>query len=275
MKLLAIVLLTVLGILALPGRAPAEEYAFHTEELCAERDGLRIYGKLYLPETDQEKLPAVIISHGFCGVHQMNEGYASLLAKNGYAAYIFDFCGGAPVNRSDGKMTDMSIFTEQKDLEAVLGMISSHPRVDPDRVTLFGQSQGGVVSAITAAEHTDEVNGLILFFPAFVLVDDAMKLFPKPEDVPDTYPFWNVTLGRAYPEKLFGYDIYEDIKAYEKPVIILHGDKDPVVPLRYSEKARDTYRNAELTVFPGAGHGFGGEDDRKACELVLKYLSER
>ncbi len=64
------------------------------------------------------------------------------------------------------------------------------------------------------------------------------------------------------------FDLYEHITAYTGPVLILHGDKDPIVPLSYSEKARDVYENAELIVYSGQGHGFTGtsRDEAKKAE---------
>lgn len=52
----------------------------------------------------------------------------------------------------------------------------------------------------------------------------------------------------------------------------LLGDADSIVPLSYSEKALDIYSSARLEVFPGAGHGFYGEDAQRAINLMLEYL---
>ena len=46
---------------------------------------------------------------------------------------------------------DMSIFTERADLEAVIHMMQEQPFVDEENIFLMGTSQGGAVSAITAA----------------------------------------------------------------------------------------------------------------------------
>ena len=65
-------------------------------------------------------MPAVIFSHGFGGNYQVGTQYARGLAAKGYVVYCFDFCGGSPDSRSDGSTLEMSIFTEQKDLEIEL-----------------------------------------------------------------------------------------------------------------------------------------------------------
>ncbi len=249
-------------------------YQYDTEELWAERDGKQIYGVVYIPRDAGEKLPAVIYSHGFGGTHRAGEDYARALAGKGCVVYCFDFCGGAPGSRSDSSTLEMSIFTEQADLEAVMEMVQGLDYVDSGNIFLMGTSQGGVVSAITAAEHQEEVRGLILLYPAFVLADTASQLFESAGDIPETYHFLWMDVGRAYFEPLIGYDIYGDIADYKGDVLLLHGDADSIVPLSSSTEAVNVYDSARLQVFPGAGHGFYGGDLERAQGLILDYLAE-
>lgn len=252
--------------------ADAAVYPYETRELMAQRDGNRIYGEIYIPQGAGERMPAVIISHGFGGTHQAGVQYARALAERGYVAYCFDFCGGSPGSRSDGSTLEMSIFTEQADLEAVINMMQELDYVDRDNLFLMGTSQGGAVSAVTGATHPDEIRGMILLYPAFVMVDEANRLFDSVQDIPDTYYFMWMEVGRAYFEPLLDYDIYGAIAAYEKDVLLIHGDADSIVPLFYSEQALEAYPSAELKVIPGAGHGFHGEDADQAVDYMMEYL---
>lgn len=247
-------------------------YEYETQELYARRDENQIYGLLYVPKNAGEKMPAVIFSHGFGGNYQVGAQYAEALAEKGYVVYCFDFCGGSPGSRSDGSTLDMSIFTEQADLEAVIQTIQEQPFVDEENIFLMGTSQGGTVSAITAAANKEEITGAILLYPAFVLVDRTKEQFESVEDIPDTYYLMWMTVGRAYAEKLLDYDIYEAISHYDKDVLIIHGDEDSIVPLSYSEKAVEVYDSARLEVLPGAGHGFYGSDAEQAVTWILEYL---
>ena len=253
-------------------QADGAVYEYKTQEWYVQRDGNRIYGILYLPQNAQDKLPAVIFSHGFGGNYQVGAQYAQALAERGYVVYCFDFCGGSPGSRSDGSTLEMSIFTEQADLEAVIDGIRELEYVDDENLFLMGSSQGGAVSAITAAAHPDEIRGMVLLYPAFVLVDRANELFQSAEEIPDTYYFMWMNVGRAYFEPLLDYDIYEAIAPYEADVLLIHGDADGIVPLSYSERALEVYRSARLEVIPDAGHGFYGQDARQAQEYILDYL---
>ncbi len=247
-------------------------YRYETQELYAKRDRNQIYGLIYVPQNAGKKMPAVIFSHGFGGNYQVGMQYAEALAEKGYVVYCFDFCGGSPESRSDGTTLEMSIFTEQADLEAVIHMIQGQDFVDKENIFLMGTSQGGAVLAITAAANKEAAKGAVLLYPAFVLVDMTKERFKSVEDIPDTYNQMWMTVGRAYAEKLLDYDIYEAISDYDKDVLLIHGDVDDIVPLSYSKRALKVYDSAKLEVLPGAGHGFYGKDADQAVAWILEYL---
>ena len=252
--------------------AGQSEYEYETQEMYARRGENQIYGVLYIPQNAGETMPAIIYSHGFGGSHRSGTQYAEAMAAKGYVVYCFDFCGGSPGSQSDGSTLEMSLFTEQADLEAVIEMIQGLDYVDSSNLFLMGTSQGGAVSAITAAKHVDEIRGLVLLYPAFVLADNANERYQSPEEIPDTQFFMWMDVGRAYFEPLLGYDIYADIEAYDKDVLILHGDEDSIVPLSYSERAAEVYPSAQLEVLQGAGHGFSGENAQTAINLMTEYF---
>lgn len=248
-------------------------YEYQTEELYASRDGKQIYGVVYIPQNSGERMPAIIYSHGFGGSHQYGVQYAESMAARGYVVYCFDFCGGSPGSRSDGSTLEMSLFTEQADLEAVIKMMQELDYVDSSNLFLLGTSQGGAVSTLTGAKHPDEIKGMVLLYPAFVMVDNANELFRSAAEIPEAYYFMWMDVGRTYFEPLLDYDIYADITDYTKDVLILHGDADSIVPLSYSEKAVQAYSSAQLKVLRGAGHGFYGDDAEQAIDYITEYLN--
>lgn len=140
MALLSLVLL--LCAQAAPLVSDEAIYAFETQALWTERDGQRIYGVLYVPQGAGDRMPALLCSHGFGGSWRSCAQYAEAMAARGYVVYCFDFCGGSPGSRSDGTTLEMSVFTEQADLEAVLAMAQGLDFVDPDRIFLRWTSQG-------------------------------------------------------------------------------------------------------------------------------------
>lgn len=251
----------------------SRSYSYTTQELHAEVDGQAIYGEIYIPEGAEEPMPAVIFSHGYGGTHSIGAPYAQALAQKGFVVYCYDFRGGSNGSRSDGSPLDMSVFTEKADLEAVLSMIRSLDYVDRERIFLMGTSQGGMVSAMAGAAHPEEVRGMMLLYPAFCIPENARAQFTTLGSVPDQVSFFSwLTVGRRYVEDVWDYDVYADIAAYEKDVLILHGDRDGIVELAYSQRAIEAYPAAELKVIEGAGHGFNGGDFDLAVSYLLEYL---
>lgn len=248
-------------------------YEYTTRELFAQRDENQIYGVIYIPQNAQEKMPAVIFSHGFGGTHASATQYAQALAENGYVVYCFDFCGGSPDSQSDGSTLEMSLFTEQADLEAVISMVQELDYVDSENLFLIGSSQGGAVSAITGAANTEKIRAMVLLYPAFVMVDNANELFSSADEIPDTYFFMWMNVGRAYFEPLLDYDIYSEIAAYDRDVLLIHSDADSIVPISYSERALEVYPSAKLHVISGGGHGFYGDDARQATDCILEFFA--
>ena len=168
----------------------------------------------------------------------------------------------------------MSLITEATDILTILNEAKNWSFVDPDKIILLGESQGGAASAIAAARNTEDVNGLILCYPALLVHDAVHEYFDSLDEVPDSYFIEWLTVGRPYAEDVWDYDVYEEIGNYTKPVLLMHGDRDGIVPIAYAEKAAEVYPDADYHVIHGGGHGFYGSALDEAEELILKYLQE-
>lgn len=248
-------------------------YTYRKQKKVLKNQGQEIFGIAYIPDTEDEKLPLVICAHGLGGSYQSNAAYAEQLASHGIAAYCFDFRGGGG-SRSDGDTTEMSVMTEVSDLEAVMEAAQGWDFVDENKIALLGTSQGGIVSAITAARHTDRVLGLVLMYPAFLVGDAVHEQFDSLDDVPDRFQFIWITAGRPYVEDMWDYDVYEEIGDYTGKVLLLHGSADSIVPIAYSDRAEKVYEDVDYHVIDGAGHGFYGDDFDQAVRYVFAYLQE-
>lgn len=230
-----------------------------------------LYGVLTLPEGNGP-VPLVILSHGFGGDHTGQQDYSDYFVSQGLATFNFDFCGGGRGSKSAGTMLDMTVLTEAADLNAVIDHFKDDPRFSC--IMLWGGSQGGFVSAYVSAQRPSDVATVVLEFPAIVLQDDAKARANEDGTFPETSNVMGNTISHKYNEAAVSFDLYAHIKAYKGPVLILHGDADRIVPLRYSQKAAEVYENASLIVYPGQGHGFIGQsrDDAKAAEA--SFLKE-
>ena len=254
------------------------------------REGLKIQGTEFRPEGD--KLPCIIISHGFMSNQKSVVKYAKEFAQLGYAAYCFDFCGGGLGGKSEGNTTQMSVLTEKEDLKTVISYVTSLPYVDSTRLILMGCSQGGFVSALTAAELQDKVAKLILFYPALCIPDDARKgkmMFAKfnPEQIPEEISCGLMKLGKCYPQSVLKMDPFEEISKYHGLVYIVHGTADNVVADTYAKRALETYNkeyyaeandkigNCQLLLIHNAKHGFTKQHDKTALFGVKEFINQK
>lgn len=146
--------------------------------------------------------------------------------------------------------------------------------MDENKIVLLGTSQGGITSAIAAARHRDQISGLVLMYPAFLVGDAVHEQFDSLEEVPDRFQFIWITAGRCYVEDMWDYDVYEEIGDYTGKVLLLHGSADNIVPISYSDRAAEVYEDVEYHVIDKAGHGFHSDTFEEAVRYVFEYLQE-
>ena len=243
-------------------------------------DGMRMSGKIYYPEepgNKQERYPAVIFSHGLGVCYHELEHYGPWFAERGLACLFFDFCGGgSPDSESDGSSTLMSVKTEEEDLRVVLGdlkriAVNGQLPVDPQKIFLMGESQGGYVSTLLATEEPGCCAGLILWYAAFCLQDMATEWKEKEKNHYTRF-LWTVPLGRRYTEDAWKIPIYDVIASCKTPALLVHGDMDNIVPIAYSLRAKENFPQAQMVTIAGGAHGFEGEQRWLAAQASLDFV---
>ena len=246
----------------------------NVEELWIRNGERHLYGVLSRPAHAKGKMPVAIIAHGFNGTHHFGRNYFDALNKLGYQVYTFDFACGSVNSRSDNNTMNMSILDEQSDLEAIVRYFKQQPDVDASRIVLIGESQGGLVSALTAASMPKDISRTILIFPALCIPDNWTARYPNLSDIPDTTRLWNVPMGRRFFTEVRDINVFKRIGKYKRPVLIVQGDKDPVVSMKDSERAVEIYKDARLHVIPGAGHGFKPKEFEESLQQITLFLKE-
>ena len=267
---------------------PAGQEYVITELHCKSSD-IDIYGKMYTPKGTEDKLPVVVLSHSSSLTHAAMAPYAEYLVSKGYAAYCFDFCGACDESRSTGRTTEeMTVFTEVDDLGIVLDKIRTLDYIDPDNVFVLGSSQGGLVTALVAEKRPSDIKGMILFYPAFNLPELVAKFTSDDGGILGGIGSGgNMGMSDAFVNTIKDFDVYANIGKYAGDIIILHGTKDFLVDIKYSEQAVEKYPSAILYPIEGASHGFnnenlkgmasmvGGEKDDVVMPYVFDYLAKQ
>lgn len=243
------------------------------KELWINNGSRKIYGIVSEPESNTKKGVAVVC-HGFNGTHHFGRDYFRTLNELGYLVYTFDFPCGSVNSRSDNNTMNMSVIDEKEDVRAIVHYFRQQPDVDKDRIVLIGESQGGFVAALAAAELKEQLSHLVLIYPALSIPDNWNKRYPEVKDIPDTTKLWNIPMGRRFFVELRHIDVYKTITQYKGPVQIVHGSKDAVIPLSYAEEAMKQYKQAHLGVIPGAGHGFSQAEREVSNRFVREFLEK-
>ncbi len=254
------------------------------------RDGFKISGKIYRTNKKADKLTPIIICHGFMGNQREGMPEAVALAEDGYVVFTFDFVGGTTFGKSDGKPTDMSIFTEKADLRVVMDYVKSVDYVDYSKLVIAGCSQGGFVAGLVAADYSDEVKGLILLYPAVCIPDHArvgqMQIFKfDPNNVPDIIKSHGRKINGDYARLVMDMDAIDVISNYPGPVLLICGMKDPVVTYDYMERLIAAFRekrqsgdqpDKSVQFFPvqDAGHGFRRKEIPLVSQRIVEFMND-
>lgn len=242
------------------------------------RDDFVIKGHIWKTPGDNKR-KAVILSHGFMGNENMCHEYAKCLAEKDFVCFTYDFVGGGIHSRSTGKTREMSVLTEKKDLKQVIAYVKSQAFVDSDHISLLGLSQGGFVSALVAADIPNEIDRLLMFYPALCIPDDARKgnfmgMKFDTKDIPDLISKFPIALGGIYAKDVIKMDAYKEIQGFDGPVFLIHGNEDRIVNVDYSRKARNVYNNISYYEIPGADHGFRKENNIVAMRLLCSFMEK-
>lgn len=214
----------------------------------------------------QEKLPVVIICHGFgsdCN-RPLLKAIADDVVEQGMIAIRFDFNG---CGQSDGLFQNMTVLNEIDDLKHVIDWARQQPWTE--NISLVGHSQGGVVVSMTAGElGAGEIKCEALLAAAAVLRDDAIRgntqgatydpynIKGDYVELPRRMDGETLKVGKNYIETAMNLPIYETAGNYTGPVLILHGTHDRIVPYTYSERYHEKLKNSQIRLISDEDHTF-------------------
>ncbi len=139
-----------------PKALGSNKYSIETKDLTVDAENYTLFGQLLTPRGIPGKLPTVIVSHGLNSNGRNTKAMVGeSLAMSGFQVYCYDFRGGSLHSASGGRMEEMTVFSEKADLNAVIEKIKTLETTDTENLFLLGESQGGFVTGITAAEHPE------------------------------------------------------------------------------------------------------------------------
>ena len=250
-----------------------QPFGFTAAEYPLELEGRKVYGVLYLPEGDGP-FPTIIFSHGFNGSEGSWAHVAKILANSGFACYAFDFRGGNTLKRSSGKTTEMSALTEKADLTEVMHLIQREAFCDASRLYLAGESLGGLVTVLTAAEFPEEVAGVFLIYPALTVPETTRQQYASEDDIPARPRFSGVAIGKQFYTDVMDIDINQALDAYPGSILILHGDADALVSMEAVQEIAARHAQCAFIIMPGEGHGFTPEGKTETAKQLYQFCTK-
>lgn len=236
-------------------RNPREVGLIYENAWLTAEDGVRLHGWFVPAAAAAGAAPTLLWFHGNAGnIDDRLETLALLHQRLGMSILLFDYRG---YGQSAGSPSEEGLY---RDARAALAYLRRHPRVRPEWIVYLGQSLG---SALAVELATREVpHGLILEAP-FASVRAMGKTL---------FPFLPVSL-------LVGdqFNSLERISHVQAPLLILHGDRDEVVPFAQGEALfRAANEPKTFLRIPGGGHNdlplAGGAAYLEGWERFLRGL---
>lgn len=116
---------------------------------------------------------------------------------------------------------------------------------------------------------------MILFYPAYNIRDESKIRLDNARQYENEFKVQDAVVSRKYGIDTLSFDIYDLMNNFDKSVLILHGNKDEIIPISYSEKTCNIFKNSKLYKIKNGGHGFKGTTFVIAIRELLKFLNNK
>lgn len=241
-------------------------------------NGLELRGMEHVPSG--EKLPAVILFHGFTGTklesHRLFLNISRSLEAQGFASFRFDFLGSG---ESDGDFKDMTVTSELEEAETIFNYVKSHPKIDENRIIVLGFSMGGLVASLLTGKRHEEIAKLILLAPAGtmgVMIELMKGNLPYIEEE-NAFDLGGNLIGKGFYEDVKSLEVWEQAAKYNGKVLLIHGSNDQAVPYAVSNLYIEKCYGIEaiLHSIEGGDHTFSSYHWKKdVIDTIIKFIEQ-
>jgi len=206
-----------------------DDVIFQTED-GLNLNGWFVPGKKTSPDTD---LHTLLWFHGNAGnINRRLDNIKMIYERVPVNVFIIDY---RQYGRSEGKVSEQGTYL---DARAALAYLHSRKEINREKIIFFGRSLGSAVAVELALN--EKCRALILETPFTSILEMGKKL----------YPFLPVSLLLKTK-----YDSLAKIRNIKVPILVMHGDKDDLVPFEHGKRLYDMANEPkEFYTIPGAGH---------------------
>lgn len=255
------------------------------------RDGLTLRGT-YIPTSAARRMGVVIGLHELTGNRWSMWPYASDLHRRGFDVMLFDFRNHGQSDATSGYeplpwVTRYELF----DVEAVLEYVTSREDADPRGVGMIGVSRGGAI-ALCAAARDRRVRAIVTdgAFTTYDMQVHYVRRYMSIVTLHSRYllklPNWLLgtlgtisqwVVGRRQGVRFV--PVESLAKRVRQPVLMIHGNDDPFVPVAVGESLRECLScRSKSWIVPEARHNASlttapVEYRRRLARFFLKHLA--
>lgn len=155
--------------------------------------------------------------HGNAGCLLSQYKAITPLVEKGFQVFLFDYSG---FGFSTGKATRNQVLT---DALSTIDYLKTRPDVNTTKLVLYGQSLGGHLAAVVAAQRAADISGLVVEGAFSSHKDIGGHMVP--------------VLGKIFVKQ--GYSAVKSIRQYHKPLLVIHSTEDSMIPFFMGKKIFD------------------------------------
>jgi acetyl esterase/lipase len=259
-------------------------YTRKSDVVYGRKDGTALTMDVFLPKKNANGAAVIwVVSGGWFSSHAaINAGFVDPFTKRGYVVF-------AVVHGSQPRYTIPEILQDMNRSVRFIRYHAKDYKIDPERIGISGGSAGGHLSLMQgmagdlgnpkAPDPVDRVSSRVQAVACFFPPTDFLNYGEKGKDAigrgtlaafkaPFDFKYFDgktKTYERITDEKKIveiGRTIspITHVTADDPPTMIIHGDKDFLVPIQQAEsivaELKEVGVTAELVVRKGAGHGW-------------------
>ncbi|XMO85365.1 prolyl oligopeptidase family serine peptidase [Algibacter sp. AS12] len=199
-------------------------------------------------------------------------------------------CATIEYRKARGNNTAYDAVVDSKDAAKFLLKNAKTYKLDVQNYGIWGGSAGGHLSLVTALGDDSDFKGeteLLDYSPKFKCV---AAYFPftsclnpdlRPDSIFEDGKLFERLLGAPLSKKLELAGLLSPTELLNKnspPILLLHGDKDTVLPIINStymiEVAKEKNADIELLTIKNAGHSFSGKNISPSMEELNNYATK-
>ncbi|HTM98245.1 MAG TPA: prolyl oligopeptidase family serine peptidase [Pedobacter sp.] len=265
----------------IPDDFPVKELVTPTHVTFKAADGGTVYGQLFTPTDGPRKKPAIVYVHGgpqrqmLLGWNHMD--YYSIdyalnqyLVSLGYVVLSVNYRLGIGYGYEFHKPLDAGAqgAAEYQDIKAAGEWLANQPRIDPDRIGIYGGSYGGYLVALALGKDSK-------LFAAGVDIHGVNSRFNSVSEKNEVAPDAKLAAERVVQSSPLTY-----LSTWTSPTLLIHADDDRNVPFSQSVDLARRFENKQfdfeyLAIPDDTHHWMKFSNAVKVSEATASFLHRK